>query len=101
MQSTLSMPSTPSMPSKLPPPSGGVATTAHEVTIALIPSDDFGEIIDQGPPAADASGFWTALTSLTVLTVLTADKIDEVDLVGRLMSTMSNAAVRRRSNNRS
>ena len=34
---------------------------------------------DYGPPAADASGFWTALTSLTVLT---ADKIDEVDLIG-------------------
>ncbi|MFN5105014.1 MAG: hypothetical protein ACK5GJ_19640 [Planctomycetota bacterium] len=37
---------------------------------------------DYGPPVADASGFWTALTSLTVLTVLTADKIDEVDLIG-------------------
>ncbi|MFM2012390.1 MAG: hypothetical protein RLZZ396_1174 [Planctomycetota bacterium] len=38
----------PSMPSKTRPPSGGVARVAHDVTIAPIPSDDFGEIIDNG-----------------------------------------------------
>jgi hypothetical protein len=36
------------------PPPGGVARAAHEVTLALIPSDDFGEIIDNRPPKADA-----------------------------------------------
>jgi hypothetical protein len=53
------------MPSKTQPPPGGVATNAHEVTMALIPRDDFGEIIytavisekspTLGSPAADAS----------------------------------------------
>jgi hypothetical protein len=45
MQATLSMPL---MPSKTRPPSGGVARVAHDVTIAPIRSDDFGEIIDNG-----------------------------------------------------
>ncbi|MEY2613672.1 MAG: hypothetical protein RL069_2484 [Planctomycetota bacterium] len=36
------------MPSKTRPPSGGLARVAHDVTIAPIPSDDFGEIIDNG-----------------------------------------------------
>jgi hypothetical protein len=43
MQSTLS---TPSMMSKMRPPPGGLAATTHEVTIALVPSGDFGEITD-------------------------------------------------------
>jgi hypothetical protein len=34
------------MMSKTWPPPGGLAATAHRVTIALVPSDDFGEIID-------------------------------------------------------
>jgi len=45
MQSILS---TPSMMSKTWPPPSGLAATAHRVTIALTPSDDFGEIIDTG-----------------------------------------------------
>jgi hypothetical protein len=36
------------------PPLGGLERAAHEVTLALIPSDDFGEIIDNRPPMADA-----------------------------------------------
>jgi hypothetical protein len=53
----LSMPSflsMPSIPSNMRPPLGGVERAAHEVTLALIPSDDFGEIIDNRPPMADA-----------------------------------------------
>jgi hypothetical protein len=52
------------MPSKTQPPPGGVAGAAYEVTVALIPRDDFGEIIhtavisEKSPtlssPAADA-----------------------------------------------
>jgi hypothetical protein len=53
MQSTLS---TPSMPSKTRPPSGGVAKATHEITFALIPSDDFGEIIDNA--SAKVAGSW-------------------------------------------
>ena len=51
---------------RLWPPPGGVATNAHEVTMALIPRDDFREIIYTAviseksptlrPPAADAKG---------------------------------------------
>ncbi|MFN9507602.1 MAG: hypothetical protein ACK6AO_01195 [Planctomycetota bacterium] len=53
------------MPSETRPPPGGVAGAALEVTVALIPRDDFGEIIHTAviseksptlrPPAADAS----------------------------------------------
>jgi hypothetical protein len=45
----LSMPSilsTPSMPSRIAPPPGGVAKSAHEGMFALVPSGDFGEITD-------------------------------------------------------
>ena len=31
---------------KYAPPSGGVASDSYEIAIALIPNDDFGEIID-------------------------------------------------------
>ena len=33
---------------KYAPPPGGVAKAKHEITCALIPSDDFGEITDTG-----------------------------------------------------
>jgi hypothetical protein len=36
------------------PPPGVVERAIYEVTLALIPSDDFGEIIDNRPPMADA-----------------------------------------------
>jgi len=48
------------MMSKVRPPSGGVEREAHEVTIALIPSDDFGEIIDTRTPATDIQARWAA-----------------------------------------
>jgi len=44
------------MPSKTRPPSGGVAKATHEITFALIPSDDFGEIIDNA--SAKVAGSW-------------------------------------------
>ena len=54
------------MPSETRPPLGGVVGAAHEVTMALIPRDDFREIIYTAviseksptlwPPAADAKG---------------------------------------------
>ncbi|MFN5101737.1 MAG: hypothetical protein ACK5GJ_02965 [Planctomycetota bacterium] len=31
---------------KYAPPSGGVASDSYEIALALIPNDDFGEIID-------------------------------------------------------
>jgi hypothetical protein len=53
------------MPSETRPPLGGVVGAALEVTVTLIPRDDFGEIIHAaviseksptlGPPLADAS----------------------------------------------
>jgi hypothetical protein len=52
----MSMPSTLSTPSKTRPPSGGVAKATHEITFALIPSDDFGEIIDNA--SAKVAGSW-------------------------------------------
>jgi hypothetical protein len=54
------------MPSETRPPPGGVVGAALEVTVTLIPRDDFGEIIYTAviseksptlrPPAADAKG---------------------------------------------
>jgi hypothetical protein len=43
MRSTLS---TPSMTSKMRLPLGGLAATTNQVTFALVPSGDFGEITD-------------------------------------------------------
>jgi len=54
MRSTLS---TPSMPSKTQPPPGGVVGAAHEVTMALIPRDDFGEIIYTVAACGGREGF--------------------------------------------
>jgi hypothetical protein len=34
------------MPSRIAPPPGGVAKSAHEGMFALVPSSDFGEITD-------------------------------------------------------
>ena len=81
-----------------------MAKAKHEITFALIPSDDFGEIIDTGPAKVAGTwlitddgtwnvpttivrlrrtrAVWTALTLLTALTVLTADIVDEVDRIG-------------------
>ena len=38
------------------PPPGGVAKAKHDITFALIPSDDFGEIIDNA--SAKVAGSW-------------------------------------------
>jgi len=39
------------MPSKVLPPPGGVVIAPHQITIALIPAGDYGEITDTPPTA--------------------------------------------------
>jgi len=59
----------PSMPLKVRRTSGGVERDSYEVTIALIPSDDFGEIIDTRPPATDIQARWAAKPSKLIRAV--------------------------------
>jgi hypothetical protein len=54
--STQSILSTPSMPSKNPPPQGGVAKPPDPMTIALMPAMISEKSSTMGPPTADAWG---------------------------------------------
>jgi len=60
MQSTLSMTS---MPSKMRPTPDGVERAKNQIKITLIPSDDFGEIIDNAPPTATWGFRWNSVNT--------------------------------------